>query len=485
MALNPYNPISTIDPTTYDWSCRVRVQSFWKGLNRESQEFWGLNMLLIDDSNSRIHAFANSKYCDDLLKEIKEGQIYTISNFKVKDYLGDEKFRAVRNKRHIFFTPHTRFKECSGLGLQIENYAFDLFHFDEIEKLADDNRFLIDMVGKVKNIQELIKTKKNEEDKILFKFELSNGSSNLHVTLFDSFGEQLEKEFAQLDIQNLYVIICCARVGRYEGVPHLSNYPATRVFINPKHHSVDDLKKRCSEMKPQTDIVDVPMGQAEVDLPRKLMTVKEIKGIKAETGEAIVLCEVTVKRITDKSAWYFRKCTGCDLELEHDNGKFRCSRPNGCDDTGSIAIIFPDQAITRILDKTVIDLHADCADETEEEKFPEILNSLLKRKYTVNLGINEDNIKKGSTVYEAIDILQDQEKGDSFDPNKTPVAEIQDVSMVTVSETDATTHLTPNTGDSTTMKTRGRKITEALDFNPTDPSALQPLKSVKLENIPK
>ena len=38
-------------------------------------------------------------------------------------------------------------------------------------------------------------------------------------------------------------------------------------------------------MKPQTDIVDVPMGQAEVDLPRKLMTVKEIKGIKAETGE--------------------------------------------------------------------------------------------------------------------------------------------------------------------------------------------------------
>nr|XP_017250902.1 PREDICTED: uncharacterized protein LOC108221542 [Daucus carota subsp. sativus] len=244
MALNPYNPINSIDSTTYDWSCRVRVQSFWKGLNRESQEFWGLNMLLIDDSNSRIHAFANSKYCEDLIKEIKEGKIYTISNFKVKDYLGDEKFRAARNKRHIFFTPHTQFKECNSLGLQIENYAFDLFHFDEIEKLADDNRFLIDMVGKVKNIQDLIKTKKNDEDKTIFKFELSNGSSSLNVTLFDYFGEQLENEFAKLESQNLYVIICCARVGRYEGVPHLSNYPATRVFINPKHYSIDALKRR-------------------------------------------------------------------------------------------------------------------------------------------------------------------------------------------------------------------------------------------------
>lgn len=28
----------------------VRVQSFWKGQNRETQEFWGINMILIDDS---------------------------------------------------------------------------------------------------------------------------------------------------------------------------------------------------------------------------------------------------------------------------------------------------------------------------------------------------------------------------------------------------------------------------------------------------
>lgn len=130
---------------------------------------------------------------------MKEGQIYEICNFKVKDYLGDEKFRAVRNKKHLFFTPHTKFQQADTIGLNIEKYAFDLFHYDEIDKLADDNRFLIgmqstlfsytdqlqcrtnsnytllDMVGKVKNVQELIKIKKNEDEKTLFKFEITNG----------------------------------------------------------------------------------------------------------------------------------------------------------------------------------------------------------------------------------------------------------------------------------------------------------------------
>ena len=31
------------------------------------------------------------------------------------------------------------------------------------------------MVGKVKNVQDLIKIQKNEEEKTLFKFEISNG----------------------------------------------------------------------------------------------------------------------------------------------------------------------------------------------------------------------------------------------------------------------------------------------------------------------
>ena len=37
-----------------------------------------------------------------------------------------------------------------------------------------------------------------------------------------------------------------------------------------------------------------------------------------------------MKRISDPKNWFFRKCSGCDLELEHEGGKFKCSRANGC-----------------------------------------------------------------------------------------------------------------------------------------------------------
>lgn len=74
---------------------------------------------------------------------MKEGKIYVLSNFKVKDYVGDETYRPVRNKKHIYFTTYTRLKKDIGVGLRIEQHAFDLFWLGEIVNLAKDNRFLI------------------------------------------------------------------------------------------------------------------------------------------------------------------------------------------------------------------------------------------------------------------------------------------------------------------------------------------------------
>lgn len=65
-----------------------------------------------------------------------------VTNFKVKDFLGDETYRASRNKKHMYFTTHTKFEEDVQIGMRIDEYAFDLFHYADLDKLADDNRFL-------------------------------------------------------------------------------------------------------------------------------------------------------------------------------------------------------------------------------------------------------------------------------------------------------------------------------------------------------
>lgn len=68
----------------------------------------------------------------------------------------------------------------------------------------------------------------------------------------------------------------------------------------------------------------------------------------------------------------------------------------------------------------------------DEEKFPDILRRFVKQKYNILLEIKDDNIKKGSRVYEAKEILEGMEILDSFDPNTEVEVQINDLSEMKV-----------------------------------------------------
>ena len=57
MELNKYDPIKNLNTTRFDWKCRLRLQSCWKGINRQTKEFFGMNMLFIDDSLNTTNDF--------------------------------------------------------------------------------------------------------------------------------------------------------------------------------------------------------------------------------------------------------------------------------------------------------------------------------------------------------------------------------------------------------------------------------------------
>ncbi|KAK1359342.1 hypothetical protein POM88_043816 [Heracleum sosnowskyi] len=456
MELNNYDQIKNLKSSSYDWKIRVRLQAVWKGLNRETKEIYGLNMIFTDDSNARVHAFASKKFCENLLDKLIEGQIYILSNFKVKDFLGDEIYRPVRNKIHIFFTPHTKLEKDESNGLEIEDYAFDFYYMGEIEKLADDNRFLTDMVGKVENIQDGITTTKNNNETTRMKFEITDGRYRVKVTLFEEFGIRVEEQFKKLDPNDIFVIIASARVGRYDGAPNLTNYPATRVYVNPIHYSVKDLKTR----KRFVGKMHAYGGRRE-----KKFNSQTNQQLKQEFLKKQVECQVIVRKLEEKANWYYSKCTGCDIEIHRQNGIYKCNQCPGqriipypdkrfrlctvCSyNTGSIAIIFPDA-----------------------------------EKYTITLQINEDNIEKGSTVYEAREILENMDVSDSFDPTKAEMVETHQDSEMKDVHVQESNNGTPQTGNSTNIKTRARKDLKPIAFGSKDLSEIPPMKNIKKEKV--
>ncbi|KAL1815832.1 hypothetical protein ACET3Z_018406 [Daucus carota] len=312
----------------------------------------------------------------------------------------------------------------------------------EMPKLATDNRFLVDVVGEIWNVRANIKSTKTDSEKILTKFDLCDGRHTVAVTLFDDFGTEFEQTLRCCKDQQVFVIICAAKIGLYEGLPNLTNYSATRIYINPGHYSVRQLRERIAAM-PRAKAASPPVE--EMIFP--MLTVKQIQSLP-ESSECKVNCKVRVTKVEENASWYYAICTKCPAEIVKENGVFNCMNckriipyPDKSDSTRTIAIIFLDEDVSRILEKTVFDVKVELFEAKTEGQSPQQLKELQNEVYDITLNITADNLKKGS--------------------------KLEDDNMNT-----------PNTEISST-KTRPRVHIEPLPF---DPKGASPAKAIKKEN---
>ncbi|WOH06658.1 hypothetical protein DCAR_0626086 [Daucus carota subsp. sativus] len=367
----------------------------------------------------------------------------------------------------------------------------ELEKFDSIEALTT-TRFdwkcrlrLQYVVGEIRNVRANIKSTKTDSEKVLTKFDLCDERHTLAVTLFDDFGTQFEQTLRCCKDQQVFVIICAAKIGLYEGLPNLTNYSATRIYINPGHYSVRQLRERIAAM-PRAKAGSPPVE--EMNFP--MLTVKQIQSLPPESSECKVNCKVRVTKVEENANWYYAICTKCPAEIVKENGVFNCinckriipypdKRFRVCtlcsDSTGTIAIIFLDEDVSRILEKTVFDVEVEMFEAKTEGQFPQQLKELQNEVYDITLNITADNLKKGSKVYEAFQILDKVESGGNFDPSGGKHSEMADAISVDLGDDNMNT---PNTGISST-KTRPRVHIEPLPF---DPKGASPAKAIKKEN---
>lgn len=92
--------------------------------------------------STRIHAFVSAKIYKLFENDLEEGEIYKVSNFVVKEYLGDEFNRCVRNEKHIYFSEFTTLVKDSDDSLNIPDYSFDMRNLIDTEQMDVDKRYL-------------------------------------------------------------------------------------------------------------------------------------------------------------------------------------------------------------------------------------------------------------------------------------------------------------------------------------------------------
>ncbi|KAK1404303.1 hypothetical protein POM88_003908 [Heracleum sosnowskyi] len=296
-----------------------------KGITREINEFRGYNLIFIDDRNARIHAFIALQISLKYEGYLKEGQIYNLSDFSVKYYIGDETSRSVRTDKHIYFTNDTKLIKDEDEGMKIEPQCFVFFYLEDVQNRKNDNRYLIDIVGVLDSIPRKNMYKKNDVEKSNVKFTLFDGSAKI-----TEWNDEViaDKSFYVLDFED----------EEDKGIPCL--------------------------------------------------TVKELFNLKEDYIEKKVQYKVIVKKIEKKVNWYTNYCAKCDIDIELVDKKYQygqCGKiypyPDKryqlttlcSDSSGTIPIIWNDEEVIRLCGKTVYDLIADDEEVEDGEKFPAVL----------------------------------------------------------------------------------------------------------------
>ncbi|KAL1809353.1 hypothetical protein ACET3Z_026343 [Daucus carota] len=329
----------------------------------------------------------------------------------------------------------------------------------------------------------------DKQNKIQKSFSVTNGRCSIKVTFFDKLAESIEESLRKLLEQKVVIIIASAKIGTFQGGEvNITNYPATRFYINFDHKAVKELLSR--DITPTSETY----MSTNTEVLEEFMSVAEIKKLKEDYIKKKVVCNVTVKKVEESLHWYDNVCAKCAKPLLKEDGRFKCDKCNRfftwpprrfrvcilCfDSTGGIPIILGDREVRRLTGKTVFDIQLDQAAEDDEDEFPTILQSFQNKQYQITINITEENVQKISDVYEACHVQIDDEKAILQKKEMQAISEEAEDDIETVALGTQPEMETPGTVTSA-IKTRVRKSPDADKHN-SDNIVKNKVRAVKIK----
>lgn len=141
----------------------------------------------------RMHAFVPGNVIDKHEEKLVEGNICSISNFTVKEYKPDEKFRCINSDKQIIFTTYTQVQKIDEDDLLIAKNIFDFYDLGDLSLIANENTHLTDVIGVIEKdlpLAHLVNRFGQEQTQI--KMTIVDGRSSINVTFWDSLAEEFE-----------------------------------------------------------------------------------------------------------------------------------------------------------------------------------------------------------------------------------------------------------------------------------------------------
>ncbi|GJS55795.1 replication protein A 70 kDa DNA-binding subunit C-like protein [Tanacetum coccineum] len=163
-------PLQEITPDKGKINIKVKVLSLWNQYysNNHSSKLSGIDMILMDEQGTKIHATINSSIVCDFDTLLKENDYQIISNFNVKRNVDSTKL--TKHEFKIQFYKKTNVRSCSEFSCNDDGMNFISFK-DFVEGKIDQS-YSFDVIGRLIQNKDITVLNPNNAPKHILEFQL-------------------------------------------------------------------------------------------------------------------------------------------------------------------------------------------------------------------------------------------------------------------------------------------------------------------------
>ncbi|PWA57556.1 replication factor A protein 1 [Artemisia annua] len=204
---NRYQYVGDLRPNvTKKWTINVMIARAWTTYNPTTNRILSLDLILLDERRSSIHAKIPFKLINKYKDRVKEGCVYKIHNFTVLYY---EKI-IYRPLDRNFFVEFCYTTTTDPLGIQpdlFDRYVFAFLPFGSLTNRYGNQIYL------------------------------TGGNITMFIFCYNSFPDAMALMYEDSLINsmkdtNIVVVLTCCKVGPYGGAPQLTTTVSTQFHIN-------------------------------------------------------------------------------------------------------------------------------------------------------------------------------------------------------------------------------------------------------------
>ncbi|XP_020271154.1 uncharacterized protein LOC109846341 [Asparagus officinalis] len=243
MEVGVYTAIKDLNIKSKEVTIKARVTNIWENINIKTKEYYGLYIILLDESDTLIQGSIHVNEMSRFHPMLEEGSIHVLSKFRVIHSFGT--YRATRNKFMISFCRQTQIRILQDYEILIPKYKFHYTAFSDLPSLSTNKTYLTDIVGIVKEIYPLELTANGQKSCPRRSLKLIDESNaELKATLWNKLAVELESKLQNQDPNNMVMIVTGVVINTFRGQFSASASTGSKVYINIEDSRVLELSHR-------------------------------------------------------------------------------------------------------------------------------------------------------------------------------------------------------------------------------------------------